>query len=404
MAAEIRPSQNKQGNTRKPVLISKLEGFQDDVNMAVIIPREDGVVTVSDDKTLRVWLKRDTGQYWPSICHTLPSEAASLTYNGETRRLFVGLNNGTISEFLLSEDYNKITQMRDYLAHQARVNCVKFSLNCEWVLSCSRDKYFQWHCSETGRRLGGYQVSAWCLCVEFDEQSKYAFVGDYSGQISVLKISNSNFDLIVTLKGHSGSVRSLAWDINRSWLFSGSFDQSAIVWDIGGRKGTAFELQGHRDKVLGLAYAAGCKQLLTGSEDCILGIWNMEADRQETPGWEESDICQKCEAPFFWNVRKIWESKTMGVRQHHCRKCGKAVCNKCSEKKSKLPILGFEYDVRVCEECYASISPEEKAPLATFHDMKHPIQYMFLEETRKRLLTVGKDRVVKIWDVSQVLH
>lgn len=37
-----------------------------------------------------------------------------------------------------------------------------------------------------------------------------------------------------------------------------------------------------------------------------------------------------------------------------------------------------------------------KAPLATFHDMKHPIQYMYLEETRKRLLTVGKDRVVKV--------
>ena len=37
-----------------------------------------------------------------------------------------------------------------------------------------------------------------------------------------------------------------------------------------------------------------------------------------------------------------------------------------------------------------------KAPLATFHDMKHSIMYMFLEETRKRLLTVGKDRVVKV--------
>lgn len=36
-----------------------------------------------------------------------------------------------------------------------------------------------------------------------------------------------------------------------------------------------------RDKVLGLAYAAGCKQLLTGSEDSILGIWNMDVERQE---------------------------------------------------------------------------------------------------------------------------
>jgi WD40 repeat protein len=44
----------------------------------------------------------------------------------------------------------------------------------------------------------------------------------------------------------AGSVRCMAWDIERKLLFSGSFDQSIIVWDIGGKKGTAFELQGHR--------------------------------------------------------------------------------------------------------------------------------------------------------------
>lgn len=49
MAAEIK-SGPKQGNVRKPDLFSKLEGFNDDVNMAVFIPREDGVITVSDDK------------------------------------------------------------------------------------------------------------------------------------------------------------------------------------------------------------------------------------------------------------------------------------------------------------------------------------------------------------------
>ena len=43
-----------------------------------------------------------------------------------------------------------------------------------------------------------------------------------------------------------GSVRSLAWDAERSLLFSGSYDQAIIVWDIGGRQGTAFELQGHQ--------------------------------------------------------------------------------------------------------------------------------------------------------------
>lgn len=37
-----------------------------------------------------------------------------------------------------------------------------------------------------------------------------------------------------------------------------------------------------------------------------------------------------------------------------------------------------------------------RAPLATFHDTKHSIYYMHLDETRKLLLTVGKDRVMKV--------
>ena len=44
----------------------------------------------------------------------------------------------------------------------------------------------------------------------------------------------------------SGSILCLGWDVDRKLLFSGSFDESIIVWDIGGKKGTAFELQGHR--------------------------------------------------------------------------------------------------------------------------------------------------------------
>ena len=44
----------------------------------------------------------------------------------------------------------------------------------------------------------------------------------------------------------SGSVRCLAWDEEHRFLFSGSFDQSIIMWDIGEWKGTVYELQGHR--------------------------------------------------------------------------------------------------------------------------------------------------------------
>lgn len=46
MAAEI----HSQPLTRKPVLLNKVEGSQDVVNMAVIVPKEDGVISVSEDR------------------------------------------------------------------------------------------------------------------------------------------------------------------------------------------------------------------------------------------------------------------------------------------------------------------------------------------------------------------
>lgn len=53
MAAEIKPavqSGDKFCITKKPALLAKLEGCNDDINAAVLIPGEDGVISVSDDK------------------------------------------------------------------------------------------------------------------------------------------------------------------------------------------------------------------------------------------------------------------------------------------------------------------------------------------------------------------
>lgn len=53
MAAEIKPGQrntNDRFSTKKPELLSKLEGTSDDINAAILIPGENGVISVSDDK------------------------------------------------------------------------------------------------------------------------------------------------------------------------------------------------------------------------------------------------------------------------------------------------------------------------------------------------------------------
>jgi len=45
-----------------------------------------------------------------------------------------------------------------------------------------------------------------------------------------------------------------------------------------------------------------------------------------------------------------------------------------------------------------------QSSMASFHDAKHSVVGMDLDATRQRLLTIGQDRVIKIWDVSALFQ
>lgn len=129
----------------------------------------------------------------------------------------------------------------------------------------------------------------------------------------------------------------------------------------------------------------------------------MNQTRKETPEWSESDTCQLCSRPFFWNLRAMMDQRQLGLRQHHCRFCGKAVCDRCSANRQIIPVMGFENNVRVCDPCNTVLQGMERPSRATFHDVKHAVVAMHLDEPRKRILTVGQDRLIKVWDISALV-
>ena len=52
------------------------------------------------------------------------------------------------------------------------------------------------------------------LCT-YDAVNKYAFVADYSGQVNVLKLDTSGFQLITTLKGHQSECALVCADFHK---------------------------------------------------------------------------------------------------------------------------------------------------------------------------------------------
>ncbi|KHJ86221.1 hypothetical protein OESDEN_14037 [Oesophagostomum dentatum] len=92
-----------------PALLHKIEGHVARVNDVVLLSKEEGVWTASDDRSVRLYLKRDNGQFWPSIHKIMPVAPTCLYYSEETSRLLVGLLNGHVYEFHVADDYNSMS-------------------------------------------------------------------------------------------------------------------------------------------------------------------------------------------------------------------------------------------------------------------------------------------------------
>lgn len=117
------------------------------------------------------------------------------------------------------------------------------------------------------------------------------------------------------IQNKKGGVQVLVWDPESDMLFSGSFDNSIVVWDIGAHQGHALEFNGHSDRLVGISYDKSHQALISCSADGRIAVWPLNVKRNEIPKWLESDHCQICRLPFFWNLRAMWTQKQIGLRQ-----------------------------------------------------------------------------------------
>lgn len=63
---------------------------------------------------------------------------------------------------------------------------------------------------------------------------------------------------------------------------------------------------------------------------------------------EEAKSCPLCKAKFSFTVRK-----------HHCRRCGRVICNDCSQRRMRAPDGQVNAPLtRVCDECVEAIQEE----------------------------------------------
>ena len=132
-------------------------------------------------RSVRIWLKRSNGQYWPSVCHflnapcsTLHGRSKTLYYfvflflvNSEARHVYVGIETGQISYYQMSDDLNVLESIRTFNAHNncAVLQCIYCPLR-EWIFSIGSDGTLVWSDVKNGNKLGNYSLPSKPRCFQ----------------------------------------------------------------------------------------------------------------------------------------------------------------------------------------------------------------------------------------------
>ncbi|KAI0324446.1 ubiquitin binding protein [Cubamyces sp. BRFM 1775] len=107
-------------------------------------------------------------------------------------------------------------------------------------------------------------------------------------------------------------------------------------------------------------------------------------DTQTAPEWIDSELCLVCRDPFTFTNRK-----------HHCRNCGKVVCQQCSSKNLALPHFGIAQEVRVCDPCYRTLTKKNKAhrPSQSVSTSRHRQARDFADADLQRAIQLSLEEV-----------
>ena len=99
-------------------------------------------------------------------------------------------------------------------------------------------------------------------------------VGLESGNITIL----DGITGICTsaLSSHTGGVKSLTFSLDGTFLVSGSYDKTVILWDIQ-TGGVIKTFHGHTDWVLSVSISPDCTTIASGSDDHKIHLWDAQS-------------------------------------------------------------------------------------------------------------------------------
>ena len=275
-----------------------MQGHSSQVNSVAVTADGKRAVSASADTTLKVW-DLETGRE----LRTMKSRYYKV-WDPELRTMKSHFS-FPFNSVAVTADTQRVA-LKYTLEASDPANSVAVTADGKWAVSASADTTLKVWDLETGREmltLEGHSSPVKSVAVTADGKTLPYLVGwsqawfstacaivsasaDHTLKVWALRIpptflwglSGGTHPLARTLEGHSGSVNGVTVTADGKRAVSASSDKTLKVWDL--ETGRALRtLEGHSDSVNGVTVTADGKRAVSASSDKTLKVWDLETGR-----------------------------------------------------------------------------------------------------------------------------
>jgi WD40 repeat protein len=187
--------------------------------------------------------------------------------------------------------------MLDPGGHMGQIRGLTFTSDGKRLVSAGDDKVvrvWDWQGGKTVRTIRGQvgpgpegRVHVLALSPNGRWLAVGGYLGDFTGtkpredeeahKVRLYEFASGRLSFL--LKGHTSPVNGLAFSMDSKRLISGSFDSTAIIWDVEKRE-LRHRLRGHKKEIHAVGFTPDGARAVTGSDDATLKLWSVSDGKE----------------------------------------------------------------------------------------------------------------------------
>lgn len=254
-------------------------GHTAEVNDVVFGPDGRVLVSVSNDKTARVWrMSDDPARDVVVLPHTDVVTHAAI---GPGSRWLITATIGRLNLWDLdSKDPAGASLALE--GHDRDILSIAMSPDGKWAASGdANDRVVLWELGAEVKQRRLKQHDDRIESLAFSPDGRWLASTGKDRQVVVWRLTSKHpEDDPIVLTGHTASVGELAWSTDGKWLYSGDNDGAVRAWPIERSNPIAesMVLDGHSDLLSGIAVSADGAGLATASYDGAVRLWPLHPE------------------------------------------------------------------------------------------------------------------------------